>query len=75
MAMRGLDNYGYKNDARRLAQKYLDSNVRQYGQTGVLWEKYNAVTGNNDAAAEYETPGQFMGWTAGVVLFTIKYLY
>jgi alpha,alpha-trehalase len=75
MAMRGLDNYGYKNDARRLAQKYLDSNVRQYGQTGVLWEKYNALTGNNDAAAEYETPGQFMGWTAGVVLFTIKYLY
>jgi hypothetical protein len=40
----------------------------------VLWEKYNAVTGNNDAAAEYGTPGDFMGWTAGAVLFCAAYL-
>ena len=70
----GLDNYGYKTAARRIAKKYLDSNVKQYNETGVLWEKYNAVTGNNDAAAEYGTPGDFMGWTAGTVLFCAAYL-
>jgi len=75
MAIKGLDNYGYKVDARRIASKYLESNLKQYKQTGVLWEKYNAVTGNNDAASEYATPGQFMGWTAGIILFTIDFLY
>ena len=28
----------------------------------------------NDAAAEYATPGDFMGWTAGTVLFCMDYL-
>lgn len=71
----GLNRYGYKAAARRVAKKYLDSNVKQYEDTGVLWEKYNSVTGNNDAAAEYATPGDFMGWTAGVVLYCADYLY
>ena len=74
MAINGMDRYGFRKDARRLARKYLDSNVRQFKETGVLWEKYNATTGNNDAAAEYATPGDFMGWTAGVVLFCMDYL-
>ena len=74
MAIAGLDHYGLKKDANRLARKYLDSNVGQYKETGVLWEKYNAKTGRNDAAAEYATPGHFMGWTAGTVVFCMKYL-
>jgi len=74
MAIRGMDNYGFKDEASRLARKYLDSNVAQFKETGVLWEKYNALSGRNDAAAEYATPGDFMGWTAGVVLFTMDYL-
>ena len=74
MAIRGMDRYGFRSDARRLARKYLDSNVGQFKETGVLWEKYNATTGRNDAASEYGTPGDFMGWTAGVVLFTMDYL-
>ena len=45
-----------------------------FKETGVLWEKYNALTGRNDAAAEYATPGDFMGWTAGTVLFCMDYL-
>lgn len=74
MAIRGMDRYGFVKDARRLARKYLDSNVAQFKETGVLWEKYNALTGRNDAAAEYATPGDFMGWTAGTVLFCMDYL-
>lgn len=74
MAICGMDRCGYKEVARRLARKYLDSNVAQYKETGVLWEKYNAKTGRNDAAAEYETPGDFMGWTAGIVIFCMNYL-
>lgn len=74
MAIRGMDRYGFRKDAARLARKYLDSNVAQFRETGVLWEKYNATTGRNDAAAEYATPGDFMGWTAGTVLFCMDYL-
>jgi len=75
MAICGMDRYGFSEDARRIARKYLDSNVSQYKETGVLWEKYTALTGRNDAASEYGTAGDFMGWTAATVLFTMDYLY
>ena len=74
MAICGMDRYGFKKDARRLARKYIESNISQFKETGVLWEKYNACTGKNDAASEYGTPGDFMGWTAGVVLVCLDYL-
>lgn len=65
-AVAGLDRYGYKADANRIAGKYVDALASLYEKTGQLWEKYNAETGSNDVSAEYATPGNFMGWTAGV---------
>ena len=75
MAVKGLDRYGFREDARRIARKYVESNVRQFKGTGMLFEKYNALTGWQDAASEYGTPGNFMGWTAGTFLFCADYLY
>lgn len=74
LAVVGLDKYGYKADAARLAEKYLNSVSSIYGKTGQLWEKYNAVTGDTDVRDEYAMPGDFMGWTAGAFLVCFDYL-
>ena len=73
MAVRGLDKYGYESDARRLAEKYVDSICRIYGRTGTLWEKYDVTDIFRNVDAEYETP-QMLGWSAGVFLYLVDYL-
>lgn len=65
-AVEGLMRYGYRDDARRLARKYVDSLVAIHAATGQLWEKYNVVEGSIRVQDEYPMPGDFMGWTAGV---------
>ncbi len=75
VAVGGLDRYGYHDDAKRLALKYLDTITRMYDQSGQLWEKYNGLTGDHDAADEYANIGNFMGWTAGAWLYCYNYLY
>ncbi len=71
---RGLDRYGYRREALRVASKYLGVVIRSYKQTGDLWEKYNAETGLNDTSNEagYELPAM-MGWTAGVFLDALAF--
>ncbi|MEE1315136.1 MAG: trehalase family glycosidase [Faecalimonas sp.] len=65
MVVGGLLRYGYQEDARRVAKKFMDTVERCYEQTGHLWEKYNIVEGNIEAVNEYEMPAM-MGWTFGV---------
>ncbi|MBQ8849036.1 MAG: alpha,alpha-trehalase [Clostridia bacterium] len=64
---KALKNYGYDTDANRIALKYTQLVDRVEKETGQLWEKYNADTGDCDAACEYQTP-PMLGWTAGVYL-------
>lgn len=71
--IRALDNYGFKEDAIRVAQKYVDTVERNYKATGTLWEKYNVVTGDLTVTNEYEMP-VMLGWSAGVYLFAKNYL-
>ncbi len=73
MAVRGLENYGYRAEARRLAEKYVDSICRIYRRTGTLWEKYNVTDIFENVDAEYETP-QMLGWSAGTLLYLVDYL-
>lgn len=74
-AIKGLDRYGYKEEAARIAKKYLGSVTGIYGKTGQLWEKFNAEKGNTEVNAEYPMPGEFMGWTAGTYQTAYDYLY
>lgn len=67
-AVLGLRRYGYEEDARRIATKYLNTVCRHFKNTGQLWEKYNAQTGGIDVADEYPMP-PMMGWSAGVFSF------
>ncbi len=72
-AFRGLSNYGFKDDACRIARKYVDSIESIFESTGQLWEKFNAVTGHLDVSDEYPMP-PFIGWTAGVYLSALEFL-
>jgi alpha,alpha-trehalase len=73
VAIQALDRYGFKEDAARIARKYVQTVVRNFEKTGDLWEKYNAVTGTIEVADEYQMP-RMMGWTAGVFVFAVEYL-
>lgn len=73
IVMAGLDNYGYKDDAKRIAEKYVNLVDKVFEQTGNLWEKYNVIKGNIEVQDEYKMPAM-MGWSAGIYLAAKKYL-
>jgi alpha,alpha-trehalase len=43
IVIKGLLNYGFREDAERIAKKWLDMNVKIFKETGKFWEKYNVV--------------------------------
>lgn len=67
LTVKGLARYGFIEDARRIALKFVKLVVRNFDTTGDLWEKYNVVTGNTQVKNEYEMPAM-LGWTAGVFI-------
>lgn len=73
---RALLNYGYTEDAKRVAGKYRSLVERNFEKTGNLWEKYNVFTGGTDVEAEKTNSGKdmpaMMGWTAGVYIEALK---
>ncbi len=73
IAIMGLDKYGYKEEAKRIAEKYLKLVEKVFSATGNLWEKYNVVEGNINVTNEYGLP-PMMGWSAGVYLAASKYI-
>ena len=73
LVVHGLDNYGYKADAARIAEKYVSSIEKIFAETGALWEKYNVTDGSIRVNDEYEMP-EMLGWTAGVYMDLKRYL-
>jgi alpha,alpha-trehalase len=71
--IRGLLNYGRKEDALRIAEKYVNVAAANFKETENLWEKYNVVTGKVSVTKEYKTP-PMMGWSAGVYLYCERLL-
>jgi alpha,alpha-trehalase len=41
IVIKGLLNYGFHEDAERIAKKWLDMNVKVFNETGKFWEKHN----------------------------------
>lgn len=78
LVMQGLAKYGYKEDATRVAKKYVDLVETNFEKTNNIWEKYNVVTGGIDVADEsshrHSVLPPMMGWTAGVYLEALKYI-
>lgn len=73
IVIQGLLRYGYKEDALRIAEKYVNTVVANFQATGNLWEKYNVVTGTVSETKEYDTP-PMMGWSAGIYLYCLDLL-
>ncbi|MFH0702567.1 MAG: trehalase family glycosidase [bacterium] len=63
----GLNNYGFKKDAKRISEKWINLNTDIYQKTGKLFEKYNVVENNIDVNTSYPQQDGF-GWTNGVYL-------
>ena len=72
MTVEGLIRYGFHEDARRIAEKYVRTTDRLFARTGRLWEKTDARTGAT-ADEEYDAAAM-MGWTAGVYVACSAYL-
>lgn len=76
IAVIGLDNYGYTEDALRIAKKYVCLTEKVFGETGNLWEKYNVVNGSTDVIDGNDgcSMPAMIGWTAGTYLSLKKYI-
>lgn len=73
IAVVGMEKYGYREEALRIAGKFISLIDKVFNETGNLWEKYNVVEGNINVNNEYKMPSM-MGWSAGVYLALSKYL-
>jgi alpha,alpha-trehalase len=75
IVVQALERYGYHDDARRIAEKWMLNNLNWFEEHGVFLEKYNAV--NPDKPPEkgvYPSQTGF-GWTNAVfTYFSKKYL-
>ncbi|MEW5821304.1 MAG: trehalase family glycosidase [Cyanobacteriota bacterium] len=67
LTISGLINYGYNEDAKRIAKKWVDLNTEYYKKLGKFVEKYNIVDENIDTTGSYPNQDGF-GWTNGIYL-------
>ncbi|MCX2718816.1 trehalase family glycosidase [Lentiprolixibacter aurantiacus] len=68
IAVKGLLNYGYHEEAITIMERWLALNERVYRNTGKMMEKYNVEDITLlSGGGEYETQDGF-GWTNGVAL-------
>ncbi len=68
LAVKGLDQYGYKDDAERVSRKFMATIRANWLTDGTIREKYNVVSGsaNVKVAAGYKSNVVGFGWTNGV---------
>ncbi len=71
LAYMGLKNIGLDEDALRNANKYVSVVRKIFDETGRLWEKYDALTGEIAVTSEYATM-PMMGWTAAVYRYFVE---
>lgn len=75
MAIEGLNNYHQTNLARSIAERWIQTNLKVFNDTGKLMEKYNVVDPNvNAGGGEYPLQDGF-GWTNGVLLNLLDRYY
>ena len=70
-----LEAYGYHEEAKRLAHKYLELQLNVYEQTGKLWEKYNVVEGSISLPRERYPVVPLHGWSSASVVYLGRKLF
>ncbi len=66
LIVKGLLAYGYREDAQRIAMKWLKTNLNWFNQNGVFLEKYNVVAPDKPPARGVYPSQTGFGWTNGV---------
>ncbi|HXC96447.1 MAG TPA: trehalase family glycosidase [Edaphobacter sp.] len=70
LAVKGIDQYGFTDDAIRVAQKFSSTVLQNFQHDGTIREKYNVVNGSANVAVAtgYKSNVVGFGWTNGVYL-------
>lgn len=66
VVVKGLQRYGYHDDARRVALKWLKTNLDWFNKNGVFLEKYNVVQPEKPPAKGVYPSQTGFGWTNAV---------
>jgi len=66
IAIRGLENYGYHKEAKRIAMKWVKNNLDWYNKHHVFLEKYNVVNPEKPPAKGVYPSQVGFGWTNAV---------
>lgn len=71
----GLENYGYHNEANRIARKWIETNLGWFECNGVFLEKYNVVKPKKPPLEGVYPSQTGFGWTNAVFVdLSKKYL-
>jgi len=66
LVVQGLQRYGYHGEAKRIALKWLNTNLNWFKQNGVFLEKYNVVSPEKPPAKGVYPSLTGFGWTNAV---------
>jgi alpha,alpha-trehalase len=70
LAVKGLAQYGFAEDASRIAKEFSQTVLQNFQHDGTIREKYNVVSGSANVAVAtgYKSNVVGFGWTNGVYL-------
>jgi alpha,alpha-trehalase len=70
LATKGLQQYGFTEDASRIAKEFSQTVLQNFQNDGTIREKYNVVSGSANVAVAtgYKSNVVGFGWTNGVYL-------
>jgi alpha,alpha-trehalase len=66
IVVRGLQKYGYHKEARRIALKWINTNLQWFNKHGVFLEKYNVVQPDKPPMKGLYPSQTGFGWTNSV---------
>lgn len=66
LIIKALERYGYHNDAKRIAMKWLKTNLSWFNEHGVFLEKYNVVSPEKPPVKGVYPSQTGFGWTNSI---------
>lgn len=66
LIVKGLMRYGYEKDAKRIAMKWLKTNLEWFSKHGIFLEKYNVVSPDKPPAKGLYPSQTGFGWTNAI---------
>lgn len=66
LVVKGLQRYGYEAEARRIAMRWLHTNLRWFKHNGVFLEKYNVVNPDKPPIKGVYPSQTGFGWTNAI---------